>query len=294
MVDSIKYLLQQKNLLPTLIFIPALYFLGWIITIPFFIIFADYYSDQIRLFGTIITFFLFVILLPAWTRFRWRQSNPWQLLGLAGSSKRVAFSQLLQGFLLAVVLILFILIALLYTSSGIWLGFLSGKNLLNAIFLGFGVGFAEELVFRSWLWLELKYLYSPRYSLVLQALIFSLAHIRFDLNLPTLIGLCLGLFLLGIVLALFRKFNDGSLWTCIGFHGGLVGLWFAVSNDLVVLSPNPTWWILGTGDGSFNPIGGYLGIVILTLVLMVQFFALAIVRNPVRGALKDSSKEDLP
>ena len=49
--------------------------------------------------------------------------------------------------------------------------------LWNAIFLGLVVGFAEELIFRSWLWGEADLLLGSTWGWLVQAVVFSLTHV---------------------------------------------------------------------------------------------------------------------
>ena len=56
------------------------------------------------------------------------------------------------------------------------------------LLLCLGVGFAEELIFRGWLWAELNQMLGSRRGAVAQASIFSLVHTRFNLGLGAMSG----------------------------------------------------------------------------------------------------------
>ena len=101
-------------------------------------------------------------------------------------------------------------------------------------------------------------------------------------------------FLLGLVLGLFRKLDNGSIWGCIGFHGGLVGIWFVASNEFVEILPTAPEWLICVNILSPNPIGGFVGVFSLCLIILAQLKALDIIRFPLKGALKASSSEDMP
>ena len=149
----------------------------------------------------------------------------------------------------------------------------SGKDhdrIINALLLSLGVGLAEELIFRAWLWRELNERMSPAAALLIQALVFSLVHTRFNLGIGPMLGLLIGLFLLGLALALQRQLDGGSLWGCIGLHGGLVGGWFLIQSGLVQLSPDAPAWLVGPGGLSPNPLGGLVGIGGLLMLLAIQ------------------------
>ena len=88
-------------------------------------------------------------------------------------------------------------------------------------------------------------------------------------------GLLIGLLLLGLVLARQRQSDRGSLWGCIGLHGGLVAGWFLLQNGLLQLSPNAPPWLVGPGGYSPNPLGGLVGIITLLILLLIQRKAVA-------------------
>ena len=71
-------------------------------------------------------------------------------------------------------------------------------------------------------------------GIIFQSAIFSLAHFRSDIGLLALIPFLTGLFLFGLVLTLRRTIDQGSLWGCIGLHGGLVGIWYLFDSGMVI------------------------------------------------------------
>ena len=125
-------------------------------------------------------------------------------------------------------------------------------------------------------------------------MIFSLSHISFGFQIWTSLGLLIGLFLLGLVLALLRKIDNESLWGCIGLHGGLVSTWFLISSGLVEISADIPGWFFGPGGNRLNPIGGLLAICTLFLIIVFQRTALAIAGRPFTGALNASSRGARP
>ena len=142
---------------------------------------------------------------------------------------------------------------------------------MNSIFLIMGVGFAEELIFRGWLFEEFKNQFGFKKALVFQGLIFSLVHIGFNMPFWEMTRILIGLFLLGILLGLFRLNDNNSLWGCIGLHGGLVGGWFLINNGLFEISKDAPSWLVGPGNIPTNPLGGFVGI---TLLFGLCFFYL--------------------
>lgn len=265
----------------TVVLIPALYGLGWVLTQPLGLILPETTASRLSLIGTALSLVLFVLILPSWVRQRWNSRHPWRMLGLR--SRRQAPSSgrcLVAGLMQSVALLTLISLPLLLGSWGRWLGELNAADALNALALCFGVGLAEELLFRGWLWGELSQYTGPRTAVVTQALIFSLVHTRFNLGVLPMVGLLVGLTLLGLILAVQRRLNDGSLWGCVGLHGGLVGGWFALQGGLLQISPSAPHWLIGPGGAHPNPLGGLVGIAALTVLLCRQLTALARAPRP--------------
>ena len=140
----------SPKLLSTIIFIPFLYICGYILATPIFLLGVD--KENLSLIGTIFTFLIFVFSLPKWFKLRWGVINTWKLLGINKIDKNInLFIFFFRGFLLSIVLITLILIPIIGTKWGYWIGTISPDIFINAIFLILGVGFAEELIFRGWL-----------------------------------------------------------------------------------------------------------------------------------------------
>ncbi len=249
----LKTFILRPKVISTVIFIPFLYFLGWILASP--LVFLGIEKEKISLIGTIITFLIFVISLPKWFEVRWK-------------------FYFLKGLLGSISLLSAILIPIILFKDGIWLGEISIDILINSLLLIFGVGFAEELIFRGWLLEELKNQFGLKKALIFQSVIFSLVHIGFNLPLWQMISILSGLFLLGIFLAFLRLKNNNSLWGCIGLHGGLVGGWFLVNNGLFEISKDVPIWLVGPGNINTNPLGGFWGISLLFFLCFLYFFIL--------------------
>lgn len=172
-----------------------------------------------------------------------------------------------QGILFALVLIILILVPLWQQNYISWIGEFSPKIFLNSIVLGLGVGFAEEVIFRGWLLEELKFEYGTKISIALQAIIFSLVHNLSNEIFWNIVVLRLGFILLGIFLSLVKIRDKGSLWNCIGIHGGLVGIWFLLNNGLIEFKENTPSFLAGPFEQNIpNPIGSFSAILILILL----------------------------
>jgi len=268
-----RFLLLQPAWLPTVLFIPLLYALGWLAAVP--LTKFGLPADQVSLTGTVLSFVLFLLVMPQWAALRWSEPRPWRRLGLIASKPRTRMDHFISlgfGLLMSIALLGLIVSLLVFTGNGSWQGNLEIQAILNSILLALGVGFAEELIFRAWLWEELTRMLGPRGGLLNQAALFSLVHTRFNLGFGPMLGLLTGLFLLGLILALLRLRDQGSLWGCIGLHGGLVGGWFLAHQNLLMIDPNAPMWLVGPGGPNANPLGGMVAIVSLTAIssLLIQ------------------------
>ena len=215
---------------------------------------------------------IFVISLPKWFEVRWKLNNVWKLVGIKKTHRNSKSSfYFLKGLLGSISLLSAILIPIILFKDGIWLGEISIDILINSLLLIFGVGFAEELIFRGWLLEELKNQFGLKKALIFQSSIFSIVHIGFNLPLWQMISILSGLFLLGILLSLMRLKDKNSLWGCIGLHGGLVGLWFITNNGLLEISKNAPKWLVGPGTINTNPLGGIFGISLMAIFCFLNF-----------------------
>ena len=151
----LKLFFLSPKLLSTIIFIPFLYILGWVLAKPLLLLGLD--KEILSLVGTIFTFLIFVFSLPKWFHIRWGLKNAWTLLGINNSERNGKFIlYFIRGFLLSTILISLILIPIITAQWGYWIGRISIEIILNSIFLIIGIGFAEELIFRGWLLEEFK------------------------------------------------------------------------------------------------------------------------------------------
>ena len=262
-----RFLLLQPVWLPTVLFIPLLYALGWLSAVPMTLLGLP--AERVSLTGTVLSFVLFLLVMPRWATLRWSEAQPWGRLGLIARKPRSRIDHVISlgiGLLMSTALIGLIVSLLVFTGNGSWRGNLEVQAMLNCLLLALGVGFAEELIFRAWLWEELTKILGSRGGLLSQAALFSLVHTRFNLGFRPMLGLLTGLFLLGLILALLRLRDQGSLWGCIGLHGGLVGGWFLAHQNLLSIDPNAPIWLVGPGGPNANPLGGLVAILSLTAI----------------------------
>lgn len=256
--------MSQKGLLSTIVFVPSLYIIGWFLSRP--LILFRFAPSTVSLIGTLITFMIFVLLMPYWFKSRWGINNAWFLLGLkANNSKKFILTKFLKGFSQALSLIFILLLPIIVNDWFIWEGQLSSGILINSLLLTIGVGFAEELLFRGWLQEELKLQMGFKMGLICQSIIFSLSHLRWDIPFLDNLNILLGLFLLGLILSFKRLADDKSLWGSIGMHGGFVGIWFILNNGLIEISDQAPFWIIGNQKDNLNPLSGIYGNILLLI-----------------------------
>ena len=274
----IKLFFLSPKLISSIIFIPFLYLFGWLLATPILLFGVN--KDSLSLIGTFFTFLIFVLSLPKWFEIRWGLKNTWKLLGINKIDiKRNLVFDFLRGFSLSTILISLILVLIITTQSGYWIGKISSEITINAILLLFGIGFTEELIFRGWLLEEFKNQFGLKKAIISQALIFSLVHIGLDLPFWEMLSILTGLFLLGILLSLIKLKDNNSLWGCIGLHGGLVGLWFISNNGLLSISKDSPKWLVGPGIINTNPLGGIFGI---SLMIIFCIFYLLSFKKKIR------------
>ena len=242
----------------TLLYVPVLYGAGWLLSRPLGLLWPQLRPDQVDLAGAVLALALLLLSLPWRLRQAWGCPTPWRSLGLAVAPAQ-GLRAFLRGLLTAAGLLAGVGLVLLLSGLAHWQGQLGLGSLLNALALLFGVGFAEELLFRGWLLGELERLAGARRALGLQATLFALVHPWMRLPPDQGLALLIGLVLLGLALGVQRRADGGLLWGSIGLHGGLVGGWFALTAGLLQISPAAPTWLAGAGSPTPNPIGGLLG-----------------------------------
>ena len=141
---------------------------------------------------------------------------------------------------------------------------------------------------------EMVLLFGLRRGIIIQSIIFSLAHYRSDISLLALIPFFTGLFLFGLVLTLRRTIDRGSLWGCIGLHGGLVGIWYLIDSGMLVFSIDTPYFLLGPSKEMVNPIGSIFGITILLITIFFQRRLFARTGRFLASTVSASFKDETP
>ena len=280
--------------LPTFTIFLFLYPAGWFISHFIYFFNRNITSNSLSIIGTIITFVLFLLILPSWGRIRWKTNDLWLSIGLDFTNKfrsiKIFFSGFIFSFLLLLILVLFFFVC------G-WVDRFDNikfAELLNAILLIVGIVLAEEIIFRGWLLEEMVLLFGLKRGIIFQSTIFSLAHYRTDIGLLTLIPFFTGLFLFGLVLTLRRTIDRGSLFGCIGLHGGLVGIWFLFDSGMLIFSVDTPYFLLGPSRNMVNPIGSVIGITILLIKIFFQRKFFSRTGRFLASTVNASFKDEIP
>ena len=269
-----EFLLFKPRIFSTILFIPFLYIVGWLLAQP--LLFFNFEIENLSLIGTIFTFLIFIYLIPYWFNIRWNIKNIWEVLGITTNNLMRNIFYIIKGTLFSLILITLILIPIFMGNYITWIGEFSTAIFLNAFLLGVFIGFAEEIIFRAWFLEELKLQYGIKTAVVTQAIIFSFVHPVNNNIFWNILGLRLGLFLLGIFLSLVRIKNKGSLWESIGIHGGLVGIWFFINHGLLKIADNAPSFLSGPFAQNIpNPLGSFCAIIVLI------FLCLTLRKNPI-------------
>ncbi|WP_269623688.1 type II CAAX prenyl endopeptidase Rce1 family protein [Prochlorococcus marinus] len=280
--------------IPTLTLFLFLYPAGWSSSYFFYLFNQDISSNNLSIIAITITYILFLCVLPSWGRVRWRTDNLWVSIGLDFNNKLIALKIFFSGFIFSVFLL--VILCLFFILCG-WVdkvNYIKFTELLNAILLIVGFVSAEEIVFRGWLMEEMVLLFGLKRGMIFQSAIFSFFHYRPDIGLLHLIPFFTGLFLLGLVLTLRRTIDKGSLWGCIGLHGGLVGIWYLFDSGMLIFSSNTPYFLLGPSKNMVNPIGGIIGIIILLITIVCQRRFFARTGRFLASTVNASVKDEIP
>ena len=175
--------------------------------------------------------------------------------------------ELFKSFLIIVFWIFLLIFAgFLRLKSGI------GYSLLfDILFTSIFVGVAEELLFRVWLFEELKLFLSTNMAIVIQSIFFSMLHpYNFGESFTVNILMKIGLFLLGFYLNLLRINNYPKIFPSIAFHGGIVGFIFLAQSIFQVQGNYPILIYGIPYDNFINPVSGLIGIFTLFILNIFQ------------------------
>ena len=202
---------------------------------------------------------------------RWHQKNIWKSLGFTQFADSLFNHSFKKELCKSFLIILFWSLLLIF---GKFIRFKSGIHftfLFDILFTSIFVGLAEELLFRVWLFEELKLFLSTNKAIFLQSILFSMVHpYNFDESFTINILIKIGLFLLGIYLNLLRINNYPNIFPSIAFHGGIVGYIFLAKSIFHIQRNYPVLIYGNQYDNFINPVSGLIGIFTLLILNIYQ------------------------
>ena len=208
---------------------------------------------------------------------RWHQKNIWKSLGFTQFADNLFNHSFKKELCKSFFIILFWCLLLIF---GKFIRFKSGIHytlLFDILFTSIFVGLAEELLFRVWLFEELKLFLSTNKAIFLQSILFSMVHpYNFDESFTINILIKIGLFLLGIYLNLLRINNYQNIFPSIAFHGGIVGYIFLAKSIFQIQGNYPVLIFGNQYDNFINPVSGLIGIFTL---LILNFYQIKTLKN---------------
>jgi hypothetical protein len=231
---------------------------------PIYLLVKDSNLATILTMGLLFAEFLFLV--PRWGKQVYGQTQLLKSYGLINTRK--------NGFELLIGLAIGLLLTFsLFAVQGLF-GLVAWQNsdnlpriIAEGLLSAFGVGFAEELVFRGWLLDELQRDYNYKISLWANSLVFALSH--FIKPVAAMLGSWPqfpGLLLLGLILVWGKTARQNRLGLSIGLHAGLVWGYYIINiGQLVRYSASVPEWVTGVNG---NPLAGAIGLLFLSVLAL--------------------------
>ncbi len=209
----------------------------------------------------------FILLLRLWGKKVYKQTQILRLYGLERTPQNAI--DLLHGLAIGLINIL-----ILFGVEGL-LGWLVWQKpsifllrvILEGLIVALAYGFAEELLFRGWLFDELQRDYNLSVVVWATAVIFAVTH--FIKPLPEIIQTSpqfFGLLLLAFFLVCAKRWRRGRLGLSIGLHAGLIWGYYIINvGQLTKYSGAVPDWVTGVNR---NPLAGLMGLVLLSVLAL--------------------------
>lgn len=246
-------------------FICALLLLWLPLAAPIYLLVPD--ANLVSILTIVLLYADFIFLLRVWGKNVYQQPQIFRHYGLQFTRRNGI--ELLFGLAIGLINILFLfgiegaLGWLVWQQPQIFLL----KLILEGFFVGLGVGFAEELLFRGWLLNELERDYSPSWALWIDAVTFAALHFIKPLEaiihtLPQFPALVL----LGLTQVWGKRWRRGRLGLPMGLHGGLVWGYYIINvGELIQYSGQVPDWMTGVNN---NPLQGVMGVVLMSVLAL--------------------------
>jgi uncharacterized protein len=209
----------------------------------------------------------FIFLLRLWGKKVYKQPQILRQYGLERTPQNAI--DLLRGLAIGLINIL-----ILFGVEGL-LGWLVWQKpsifllrvILEGLIIALAYGFAEELLFRGWLFDELQRDYNLNVVVWATAVIFAVSH--FIKPLPEIIRTSpqfFGLLLLAFFLVCAKRWRRGRLGLSIGLHAGLLWGYYIINvGQLTKYSGAVPDWVTGVNR---NPLAGLMGLVLLSVLAL--------------------------
>jgi LPXTG-motif cell wall-anchored protein len=209
----------------------------------------------------------FILLLRLWGKKVYKQTQILRHYGLERTPQNAM--DLLYGLAIGLINIL-----ILFGVEGL-LGWLVWEKpsifllriILEGLIVALAYGFAEELLFRGWLFDELQRDYNLNVVVWATAVIFAVTH--FIKPLPEIIQTSpqfFGLLLLAFFLVCAKRWRRGRLGLSIGLHAGLIWGYYIINvGQLTKYSGAVPDWVTGVNQ---NPLAGLMGLVLLSVLAL--------------------------
>jgi len=209
----------------------------------------------------------FILLLRLWGKKVYKQTQILRLYGLERTPQNAI--DLLHGLAIGLINIL-----ILFGVEGL-LGWLVWQKpsifllriILEGLIVALVYGFAEELIFRGWLFDELQRDYNLNVVVWATAVIFAVTH--FIKPLPEIIRTSpqfFGLLLLAFFLVCAKRWRRGRLGLSIGLHTGLIWGYYIINvGQLTKYSGAVPDWVTGVNR---NPLAGLMGLLLLSVLAL--------------------------
>jgi LPXTG-motif cell wall-anchored protein len=242
------------------IFILALLLLWLPLAIPIRLLVRD--DNLVTILTMPLLYVEFILLLRFWGKKLYKQTQILRHYGLERTPQNAI--DLLRGLAIGLINIL-----ILFGVEGL-LGWLVWQKpsifllrvILEGLIVALVYGFAEELLFRGWLFDELQRDYNLRVVVWATAIIFAVSH--FIKPLPEIIQTSpqfFGLLLLALFLVWAKRWRRGRLGLSIGLHAGLLWGYYIINvGQLTKYSGAVPDWVTGVNR---NPLAGLMGLLLL-------------------------------
>ncbi|NET01270.1 MAG: CPBP family intramembrane metalloprotease [Sphaerospermopsis sp. SIO1G1] len=241
-------------------FIICLLLLWFPLALPIYLLVSD--SNLASILTMLLLYLGFILLIKLWAKKVYQQTHIFNDYGLEFS--RLNSVDAIQGLAIGLISILIVfgiqnlLGWLVWQTSEVFLS----KVILEGLIVSFGVGFAEELLFRGWLLDELERDYSLNWAAWINAILFAIAHfikpleaiIQTSPQFPALV-------LLGLTQVWGKHSQKGRLGLPIGLHSGLVWGYYIINvGELIEYSGVVPDWVTGINN---NPLQGIMGVLFM-------------------------------